>query len=325
MLDDAGLQLVGTGTTYLTKWMRRKSASASSSTKPGSPLIVIGLRGDVAPHRKYVKQFDIKVAIHNHGPSTRFPDAGIGAQTDSENGSRWACVWTSAHHARRCRPAGGEQASRLLDMHCKDVRKEKQRELDHGDVGEGDIAIAACSGSSKRWDMPDTAIWTRGARRRPPARHAEVIRVHARVLAGWGKCPEKSRSGRTYLQGILPQPGSTRACTRMTSACRAGGRRRAPRVQIAVSAYPIFSSCRNSAAIAISPRRRPPWFQFPLLSLRTSLQCISRSRGPACFAASAGSTPARMVCRCPYTGPPADPFSESVWPDSGVGNSVGRP
>src|ERR1041384_1054840 len=81
MLDDAGLQLVGTGTTYLTKMDEAEIRQRFEFNKAwGSPLIVIGPRAETMPViEKYVKQFAIKVAIHNHGPSDKnFPHPQTG-------------------------------------------------------------------------------------------------------------------------------------------------------------------------------------------------------------------------------------------------------
>ena len=75
MLDDAGLQLVGTGTTYLQKLDEgaiRKAFEYNKALK--SPLIVIGPTETLPMIEKCVKEYNIKVAIHNHGPSDKhFP------------------------------------------------------------------------------------------------------------------------------------------------------------------------------------------------------------------------------------------------------------
>src|SRR5947208_8646425 len=76
MLDDAGLQLAGTGATYLTKMDEGEIRQRFEFNKAlGSPLIVIGPTAETLPSiEKYVKEYNIKVAIHNHGPSDKhFP------------------------------------------------------------------------------------------------------------------------------------------------------------------------------------------------------------------------------------------------------------
>ena len=76
MLDDNGLVLVGTGATYLTKEDMGEIRQRFEFNKAlGSPLIVIGPTVETLPLiEKCVKEYDIKVAVHNHGPSDKhFP------------------------------------------------------------------------------------------------------------------------------------------------------------------------------------------------------------------------------------------------------------
>jgi sugar phosphate isomerase/epimerase len=149
MLDDAGLQLVGTGTTYLTKMDEAEIRQRFEFNKAlGSPLIVIGPTAETIPViEKYVKQYDIKVAIHNHGPSDKnFPTPESALKVIKGMDPRVGLCMDIGHTMRAgVDPvaAAKEAGPRLLDIHCKDVRKESNGNWNAVDVGDGEIAIAA--------------------------------------------------------------------------------------------------------------------------------------------------------------------------------------
>jgi sugar phosphate isomerase/epimerase len=149
MLDDAGLQLVGTGTTYLTKMDEAEIRQRFEFNKAlASPLIVIGPTAETMPViEKYVKQYDIKVAIHNHGPSDKnFPTPESALKVIQKMDPRVGVCMDIGHTIRAgVDPvaAAKDAGPRLLDMHFKDVRKEANGNWTAVDVGEGDIAIAA--------------------------------------------------------------------------------------------------------------------------------------------------------------------------------------
>jgi len=149
MLDDAGLQLVGTGTTYLTKMDEAEIRQRFEFNKAlGSPLIVIGPTAETLPViEKYVKQYDIKVAIHNHGPSDKnFPTPESALKLIQKMDARVGVCMDVGHTMRAgVDPvaAAKEAGPRLLDIHCKDVHKESGGNWAAVDVGEGEIAIPA--------------------------------------------------------------------------------------------------------------------------------------------------------------------------------------
>jgi sugar phosphate isomerase/epimerase len=149
MLDDAGLQLAGTGTTYLTKMDEAEIRQRFEFNKAlGSPLIVIGPTAETLPLiEKHVKQYDIKVAIHNHGPSDKnFPTPQSALKLIQKMDPRVGLCMDIGHTMRAgVDPvaAAKEAGPRLLDIHGKDVRKESNGNWTAVDVGEGDIAIPA--------------------------------------------------------------------------------------------------------------------------------------------------------------------------------------
>ena len=113
----------------------------------GMPLMVIAPTAQTMPRiEKFVKQYDIKVAVHNHGPEDKhFPnpqsvmkvvknmDPRVGLCVDVGHAAR-----TGVDVVESIREAG----SRVLDLHVKDLAdlmaKDSQCE-----VGEGKIPFAA--------------------------------------------------------------------------------------------------------------------------------------------------------------------------------------
>ena len=149
MLDDAGLLLAGTGTTYLTKMDEGEIRQRFEFNKAlGSPLIVIGPTAETLPViEKYVKEYDIKVAIHNHGPSDKhFPTPQSALKVIQPMDPRVGLCIDVGHTMRAgVDPvaAAQEAGARLLDMHTKDVRRESNGSWPAVNVGDGSIAIPA--------------------------------------------------------------------------------------------------------------------------------------------------------------------------------------
>jgi sugar phosphate isomerase/epimerase len=146
-LDDAGLQLVGTGTTYFPKLDEGEIRRRFEYNKAlHSPLIVIGPTAETLPTvEKFVKEYDIRVAIHNHGPSDKnypTPQSALAAIKGMD--SRVGICMDIGHTTRAgIDPvaAAKEAGPRLLDMHTKDIRKDGDKWVEV-DTGEGDIQIA---------------------------------------------------------------------------------------------------------------------------------------------------------------------------------------
>jgi sugar phosphate isomerase/epimerase len=145
--EDAGLKIVGGGTITLNKDddadMRKYFEYARAC---GMPLMVIAPTHQTLPRiEKFVKTYDIKVAIHNHGPEDKhFPapqdvlravkdmDPRVGLCIDVGH-----TVRTGADVVESIAQAG----HRLLDMHMKDLlsfSKESQCA-----VGEGKMPVVA--------------------------------------------------------------------------------------------------------------------------------------------------------------------------------------
>ena len=146
MLDDNGLILAGTGATYLIKEDMGEIRQRFEFNKAlGSPLIVIGPTVETLPLiEKCVKEYDIKVAVHNHGPTDKhFPtpqsalaaikgmDPRVGLCMDIGHTMR-----SGVNPVEACKMAG----TRMLDLHSKDVKMESGKWV-FADCGDGDIDL----------------------------------------------------------------------------------------------------------------------------------------------------------------------------------------
>ena len=148
MLADAGLKLAGTGATYLTKMDEAEIRQRFEFNKAlGSPLIVIGPTRETLPLiERAVKEFNIKVAIHNHGPSDKnFPTPQSALEAVRSMDPRVGLCMDVGHTMRAgVDPvaAARQAGTRLLDLHGKDVRKQGG-EWVGCDVGDGEMPTAA--------------------------------------------------------------------------------------------------------------------------------------------------------------------------------------
>jgi sugar phosphate isomerase/epimerase len=146
-LAAAGLELVGGGMiTFETDTDDGVRKYFDYAKAAGMPLMVSTCKAATLPRiEKFVKQYDIKVAIHNHGPEDPdFPspydvlkavkgmDPRIGACIDWGHTTR-----TGTDVVRAIADAG----PRLLDMHAKDLRDLKVAES-QCIVGEGKMPVA---------------------------------------------------------------------------------------------------------------------------------------------------------------------------------------
>jgi sugar phosphate isomerase/epimerase len=149
LLSDAGIQLVGTGTTYFPKPDESEIRQRFEYNKAlGSPLIVIGPTAEtIHIVEKFVKEYDIRVAIHNHGPSDKnFPTPQSALAVIKGMDPRVGLCMDIGHTTRSgidAAAAAKEAGPRLLDMHTKDVKKTIDGKWVGVDCGEGDINTAA--------------------------------------------------------------------------------------------------------------------------------------------------------------------------------------
>lgn len=148
-IEMAGFHIVGGGTIDFTKNTDEDVHRYFEYAKTaGMPTIVGTCMPDVLPRiEQYAKQYDIKVAIHNHGPEDAHPfkspydvlaavkhlDPRIGLCIDVGHTSR-----TGTDIVRAALDAG----SRVLDVHAKDLRNARERDS-QCIVGEGVLPFPA--------------------------------------------------------------------------------------------------------------------------------------------------------------------------------------
>ena len=157
---EAGIDIVSGGVIYLTKDedadMRHYFDYAKAC---GMPMIVIGPTAETMPRvERFVKEYNIKVAVHNHGPEDKHvptPQSALRVVKDMD--PRCGICIDAGHTAR----AGAdvvesvrEAGSRLFDMHIKDLRSLTS---DGGcPVGEGMLPIAGIFKGLKRMNYGGT-------------------------------------------------------------------------------------------------------------------------------------------------------------------------
>jgi sugar phosphate isomerase/epimerase len=145
-IEAAGFQIVGGGTiTFATDTDEDVRRYFEYARAAGMPLIVATGAPAVLPRvEKFAKQYDIKVAIHNHGTEDKnFPSPyDVLARVKDMDPRMGLCidightVRTGTDVVKAITDAG----PRLLDMHAKDLRDLKARES-QCIVGEGSLPI----------------------------------------------------------------------------------------------------------------------------------------------------------------------------------------
>ena len=146
-IEAAGLQIVGGGLitfdTDTDDGVRRYFDYAKAA---GMPLIVGSCKPTVLPRiEKFVKQYDIKLAIHNHGPGDVFPSPYDALKAVEGMDARMGLCIDLGHSVRAGTDvvrAIADAGPRVLDMHAKDLKDLRVAES-QCIVGEGRIPIAA--------------------------------------------------------------------------------------------------------------------------------------------------------------------------------------
>jgi sugar phosphate isomerase/epimerase len=145
--EDAGLVIVGGGNiefrTDDEADMRHKFEYAKLA---GMPLIVCAPSKITLPKlEKFVREYDIKIAVHNHGPKDNFPAPQDALKIlDSMDPRCGVCVDVGHTAEAGVNPIDAIKASgaRMLDMHIKDMRVFGDVNT-LCDVGDGVLPIAA--------------------------------------------------------------------------------------------------------------------------------------------------------------------------------------
>lgn len=141
---DAGIIIVGVGTIYFEKDDPNDiRAKFEYAKRLGAPLIVGSSKPDMLPKiEPFVKEFDIKLAIHNHGPEDKnFPTPQSVLKVVANMDPRVGLCMDVGHTMRTGTDivqAIGQAGPRLLDMHAKDLAKPISKEA-IVPVGEGKL------------------------------------------------------------------------------------------------------------------------------------------------------------------------------------------
>jgi sugar phosphate isomerase/epimerase len=153
--ENAGLQIAGGGTISL----REDSDSDirkyfEYAKRSGMPLMVIAPTQQTMPRiEKFVKEYNIKVAIHNHGPEDKFFPAPQDALKVVKNMDPRVGLCIDVGHTARTGvdvvQSIAEAGPRLLDMHMKDLRSLSDKDSQCR-VGEGAMPIVAIFKQLKR-------------------------------------------------------------------------------------------------------------------------------------------------------------------------------
>jgi sugar phosphate isomerase/epimerase len=147
-IEGAGLQIVGGGMiTFETDTDDGVRKYFEYARAAGMPVIVGTSKPAVLPRiEKFVKQYDIKLAIHNHGPEDPdFPSPYDVLKAVKGMDRRMGLCMDIGHTVRTGTDpvrAAADAGPRLLDMHAKDLRDLRDKESQCV-VGEGKIPVAA--------------------------------------------------------------------------------------------------------------------------------------------------------------------------------------
>jgi sugar phosphate isomerase/epimerase len=140
---DAGMIIVGGGNISFpdSDDDDKRREKFQYAKRAGMPLIVCAPTHDTLPKlEKLVREFDIKIAIHNHGPEDKnFPTPQSALKAVKEMDPRCGLCIDIGHTARTgvdVVESIAEAGPRLLDMHVKDLRDFSAKES-QCDVGEG--------------------------------------------------------------------------------------------------------------------------------------------------------------------------------------------
>jgi len=146
-IEAAGLKIVGGGTiTFETDTDDGVRKYFEYAKAAGMPVMVSTCDPSVLPRvERFAKQYDIKVAIHNHGPEDKyFPSPYDVLKAAQGMDARMGLCMDIGHTARtgtNIVKAAADAGARLFDMHAKDLRDSTAKDSQCV-VGDGVLPIA---------------------------------------------------------------------------------------------------------------------------------------------------------------------------------------
>lgn len=152
---DGGVTVASGGVVYMLKdddaEIRRYFEYARACSMP---MMVIGPTHETVPRiEKFVKEYDIRVAIHNHGPEDKnFPSPEVALKAlEGRDARMGVCVDVGHTSATGTSPVESirNAGARLFDIHIKDLRDLKDATSGVA-VGEGAVPIVAIFQELKR-------------------------------------------------------------------------------------------------------------------------------------------------------------------------------
>ena len=137
---------------------------------------------------KCVKEYDIKVAVHNHGPSDKhFPTPQSALAAIKGMDPRVGLCMDIGHTMRSgVNPVDAAKLAgpRLLDLHTKDVHMSKDGKWVAADCGDGDIDLPGLFRQLKKQGFSGYCnLEVRGGRRGQGPRHRTVHVLSLRGVA----------------------------------------------------------------------------------------------------------------------------------------------
>jgi len=142
----AGIEILGGGVVYMTRDDDADIRSYFEYAKnSGMPMMMIGATHAALPRiQNFVKEYNIPVAVHNHGPEDKeFPTPEVALEALKGMDPRMGICIDAGH---TCRAGGDPVASirnagaRLFDFHIKDLKNLKD-EKSQVPVGDGAMPV----------------------------------------------------------------------------------------------------------------------------------------------------------------------------------------
>ena len=145
-LKDAGLVLMGGGVIYLKSDEAQARPAFEYARAAGMPVMVSSFDPDALPTvEKLAKEYDQRVAIHNHGPGDKHFPSAVGVYDQIKDLDPHVGVCIDIGHTVRLGENEVESVrkikTRLYDFHLKDLHKVAEGKFEPAILGTGVIHL----------------------------------------------------------------------------------------------------------------------------------------------------------------------------------------